>query len=524
MSGVIQVPPPAGPQRLARSRRITARERGVERAPRSGRCRIVFARLRGTCRSRGPSAPRADRASATGSAGPRSTTGRSPTRRRAAAARARIAAHREQSGRIALLRMRERELAPESEDGHRRDSNRSHLRAEPVEVRRMGVTTTSSGRRILVIGGSSGVGPRGRPRREPRGRARGVRGAARASCSTPRPPRPGNGAIAVRCDVTARPTARARSDETAAAFGGIDALVYATGMSPLVMLEQASAEGVAPGARRQRDRRFADHRRGAAAPARECEGRAVYVSSYAVRQSLPGLGLYRVSEGRARRADRVLAHGASRTSTSRASSVGNTWRHRVRERVGAARRSPSAMKVWVSRNLFPAATMMSLSVLARGDPVGDRGARLRRRHRDHAAAPAIRSRGTCEMARAPAQFAALGACFALSGFAALVYQTRVDASSRSCSAPPSSRSRWCSRRTWRGSRQVARRRALGAATSPGARLRPARAQASRRRRSRSRPRHSPRRAADARAVRRPRRAAWRARRSRRRCSAFPARS
>ena len=157
----------------------------------------------------------------------------------------------------------------------------------------MGVQYDLSGRRVLVIGGSSGVG-REVGLAASRAGARVAFAARRRELLDGAVAEAGNGALAVECDVTAPDCARA-VDEAASALGGIDALVYATGMSPLVMLEQASAEAW----RNVLDVNLvgASQITAAALPhLRKCEGRAVYVSSYSVRQSLPGLGLYRVSK------------------------------------------------------------------------------------------------------------------------------------------------------------------------------------------------------------------------------------
>jgi len=223
----------------------------------------------------------------------------------------------------------------------------------------MGVQYDLSGRRVLVIGASSGVG------REvgllaSRTGARVAFAARRRELLESAVAEAGNGAIPVCCDVTSADCTRA-VDEAAAKLGGIDALVYATGMSPLVMLDRASADEW----RRVMDINLigASQVTAAALPhLRACEGRAVYVSSYAVRQSLPGLGLYRVSKvaldaliecWRMEHPDvdftRVIVGNTSGTEFA------NAW---------GGEAIATAMQVWVSRNLFPAATMMSLTVLA----------------------------------------------------------------------------------------------------------------------------------------------------------------
>jgi NADP-dependent 3-hydroxy acid dehydrogenase YdfG len=47
----------------------------------------------------------------------------------------------------------------------------------------------------------------------------------------------GNGALAIRCDVTDPGSCKAAIDEAAAGLGGIDALIYATGVGPLSRVE-----------------------------------------------------------------------------------------------------------------------------------------------------------------------------------------------------------------------------------------------------------------------------------------------
>jgi NAD(P)-dependent dehydrogenase (short-subunit alcohol dehydrogenase family) len=223
----------------------------------------------------------------------------------------------------------------------------------------VGVQYDLNGRRILVIGGSSGVG-REVGLAASRAGARVAFAARRRDLLDEAVAEAGNRALAIACDVTAPGCADA-VNEAASALGGIDAFVYATGMSPLVMLEQASADAW----RQVLDVNLigASQVTTAALPhLRKCGGRAVYVSSYSVRQSLPGLALYRVSKvaldaliecWRTEHPDveftRVIVGNTGGTGFA------NEWS-------GPA--LAEAIQVWQSRNLFPSATMMSLPVLA----------------------------------------------------------------------------------------------------------------------------------------------------------------
>ena len=223
----------------------------------------------------------------------------------------------------------------------------------------MGVQYDLSGRRVLVIGGSSGVG-REVGLAASRAGARVAFAARRRELLDGAVAEAGDRAVAVECDVTAPDCARA-VDEAASALGGIDAFVYATGMSPLVMLDQAGA----PEWRNVLDVNLvgASLVTAAALPhLRQSEGRAVYVSSYAVRQSLPGLGLYRVSKVALDALIECWRMEHPDVDFTRVV-VGNTADTEFASAWGPEALA-GAMKVWVSRNLFPAATMMPLAVCA----------------------------------------------------------------------------------------------------------------------------------------------------------------
>ncbi|MBW2268337.1 MAG: SDR family oxidoreductase [Deltaproteobacteria bacterium] len=217
-----------------------------------------------------------------------------------------------------------------------------------------------SGRRILVVGASSGVGlETGRiasaagarvafaARREDR-----VREAAAAA--------PGE-AIGLRCDVCDADACRGAIEAALEAFGGLDALVYATGMAPLTLLTDATQEQW----RNVFDTNVigASLVTAAALPALQAShGRAVYISSYSVRQPLPALGLYRVSK--------VALDGLIESWRIEHPDVdftrailGNTMDTEFAQN-WSEEETAEAARVWVERNLFPAANLMPVRAAA----------------------------------------------------------------------------------------------------------------------------------------------------------------
>lgn len=158
----------------------------------------------------------------------------------------------------------------------------------------MSISVNLDGHCVLVVGASSGLG------REIGLAAAGA--GARVAFAARRLDRlesavrqAGGHALAVRCDVRSRADCQLAVATTVAALGRLDALVFATGMSPLIMLDQAAEEdwrGVL-----ETNTVGASLITAAALPhLRAHGGRAIYLSSYSVRQSLAGLGLYRVSK------------------------------------------------------------------------------------------------------------------------------------------------------------------------------------------------------------------------------------
>jgi NAD(P)-dependent dehydrogenase (short-subunit alcohol dehydrogenase family) len=224
----------------------------------------------------------------------------------------------------------------------------------------MPVSLDLSGRRLLVVGASSGIG-----------RAVGLlasRAGARVAFAARRKERLAEAvaeasaeAIAVACDVCDERACAQAVAQAAGAFGGLDALVYTAGMSPLGMLEastQAEWETV-----------LETNLIGAALVTaaavrhlRESAGRAVYVSSYSVRQSLPGLGLYRVSKVALDALIESFRMEHPQIEFTRVV-LGNTNGTEFARSWGPER-TEVVTRAWVERGLFPSATMMPIEAAA----------------------------------------------------------------------------------------------------------------------------------------------------------------
>ncbi len=239
----------------------------------------------------------------------------------------------------------------------------------------MGLSFDLRGHRLLVVGASSGLG-RAIGLAAARAGARVALAARRRAQLEQAAAEAAGAALALPCDVRRESDCQGAVAAAAEALGGLDGLVYAAGMAPLVPVEGASAEQWR--AVTETNLIGAALVSGAAIPhLRKSRGRAVYLSSYAVRQCLPGLALYRVSKCaldaliedlRMEHPDlqftRVLVGNTEGTE------FGAAW---GKERLEAATRT------WVERRLFPASTWMSpeavceavLSVLAQRGYVDD---------------------------------------------------------------------------------------------------------------------------------------------------------
>ena len=222
------------------------------------------------------------------------------------------------------------------------------------------VTLDLAGRRVLVMGASSGVG---RAVAELAARA-----GAKVALAARRRARLDEVALALRgegcsaealvCDVTQEGACRSAVTQAISSLGGLDALVYASGVSPLCLL----------GAAGQADWRAvldvnligASLVTAAALGAlRESHGRALYVGSYSERQTLPGIGLYSVSKSALSaliEAWRMEHPEVDFTKVVLGNTTGtefaNAW---------GQERTLAITNLWVERGLFPAPSMMPLA-------------------------------------------------------------------------------------------------------------------------------------------------------------------
>lgn len=224
----------------------------------------------------------------------------------------------------------------------------------------MAVRHDLKGQRLLVVGASSGVG-REVGQAACRAGARVAFAARRREKLDEAVARAGGEAMAVSCDATSSADCARAVGEVLEGFGGLDALVYAAGLSPLMMLDRAGEEPWRNVL--ETNVMGASLVTAAALPAlRESGGRALYVSSYSVRQVLPGLGLYRVSK--------VALDALIECWRMEFPDVGFT-RLLVGNTAGtefAANWDPEetrhTLEEWARRKVFPSNTMMSLDVLA----------------------------------------------------------------------------------------------------------------------------------------------------------------
>ena len=224
----------------------------------------------------------------------------------------------------------------------------------------MSVTLGLQGRRVLVMGASSGVG-RAVAALAARAGARVALAARRVELleeAAARLRADGADAIALACDVTREPDCRSSVERAVTAFGGLDALVYASGVSPLCLLGEAGqAEW-----RNVLDVNVVGASLVTAAAIgalSATRGRAVYVGSYSERQTLPGIGLYSVSKSAL--AALVEAWRMEHPAVDFTRVVlGNTAGTEFASAWGPER-TTAITRLWIERGLFPAPKMMPLA-------------------------------------------------------------------------------------------------------------------------------------------------------------------
>jgi len=223
----------------------------------------------------------------------------------------------------------------------------------------MSVTLELAGRRVLVVGASSGVGRAVAEQAAAAGAAVALaaRRRERLDATVASLREAGGTAHAVVCDVADEPSCRRGVAEAIERLGGLDGFVYAAGISPLSML--GDADQAAWRAVLDVNVIGASLATAAALPAlAESRGRAIYVGSYSERQTLPGIGLYSVSKSALAaliEAWRLEAPGVDFTRVV----LGDTAHTEFAKGWGPAK-TAAISKLWVERGLFPAPNMMPL--------------------------------------------------------------------------------------------------------------------------------------------------------------------
>jgi NAD(P)-dependent dehydrogenase (short-subunit alcohol dehydrogenase family) len=224
----------------------------------------------------------------------------------------------------------------------------------------MAIRVDLSGQRVLVVGASSGLGREIARQAEAAG-ARVAWAARRRDRLEAAIAASAGRSLAITCDVTRPGDCTRVVAETVDAFGGLDALVYTAAVSSLALLEEASAE--------EWNRTLQTNLVGAALVARAAvphlrasRGRAVFLSSYAVRSCMIGMSLYRVSKLALDGLIQCLRDEHRDVDFIRAM-IGNT----AGTEFGVGwdpERIARIMAIWRERNVFPINTTMPLDVCA----------------------------------------------------------------------------------------------------------------------------------------------------------------
>jgi NAD(P)-dependent dehydrogenase (short-subunit alcohol dehydrogenase family) len=157
-----------------------------------------------------------------------------------------------------------------------------------------GTVFALQGKRVLIVGASSGIG-RALGIAAARSGARVAFAGRRLELLESAVKEADADALAVRCDATDESEVDAAVAATVLAFGGLDAVVYATAIDPLVRIADVDAAAWA--------HLMATNvigasliTRAALNPLREVRGRVIYVSATSVGRPLPGMGAYATSK------------------------------------------------------------------------------------------------------------------------------------------------------------------------------------------------------------------------------------
>ena len=222
-----------------------------------------------------------------------------------------------------------------------------------------------SGRKLLVLGASSGVGRAVAETLAQSGAevVLAARRRARLESAVAKLAHAGHRAHAIVCDVTDEARCRRAVAAAIHKLGGLDGFVYAPGLATLTPLAEASQKEW----RRTLDTNLVGAALVTAAALdalRESRGRAVFVGSYVVRQALPGVGLYSTSKAALAALIKAWRLEAPEVDFTHAV-LGNTRDTEFAAHWGAERVA-AVTKQWVAAGALPTAQMMALEDAAEG--------------------------------------------------------------------------------------------------------------------------------------------------------------
>ncbi len=149
------------------------------------------------------------------------------------------------------------------------------------------------GKRVLVVGASSGIGRSVATQVVAEGAH--VVFSARRQALLDEAVAAAGGGVAVRCDVTDPADCAAVVARTVEAFGGLDALVYATAVDPLVRIREAD-QALWSSTFATNVFGASDVCRAALVHLQATKGRAIFVSASSIGRPVPTMGVYAASK------------------------------------------------------------------------------------------------------------------------------------------------------------------------------------------------------------------------------------